>query len=249
MAFLICLTTIIKISLHNFLTCCKVYLHTVKILIYLSGSVHYKIVIIQTFFNTISKTVRNFIAEENFIGLIKKTKNRQKNSIYAESYKRSSSGAVKWKKFDKISVSQLCQQAEITRTTFYSHYNNISEVLDSLLDDALEIASEHTSADAPLPVCQRLTELPEYRVLFLDETLSGYIIQKIYHYEKPFLIPKLIQNASLSEKEAELLFCFLLNGSFAVNKNIGWERNELWNTFQSILIKFIHGGLDRLSGK
>lgn len=25
------------------------------------------------------------------------------------------------KKFDKISVSQLCQQAEITRTTFYSH--------------------------------------------------------------------------------------------------------------------------------
>lgn len=153
------------------------------------------------------------------------------------------------KKFDKISVSQLCQQAEITRTTFYSHYNNISEVLDSLLDDALEIASEHTSADAPLPVCQRLTELPEYRVLFLDETLSGYIIQKIYHYEKPFLIPKLIQNASLSEKEAELLFCFLLNGSFAVNKNIGWERNELWNTFQSILIKFIHGGLDRLSGK
>lgn len=153
------------------------------------------------------------------------------------------------KKFDKISVSQLCQQAEITRTTFYSHYNNISEVLDSLLDDALEIAFEHTSADAPLPVCQRLTELPEYRVLFLDETLSEYIIQKIYHYEKPFIIPELMQNSSLSEKEAELLFCFLLNGSFAVNKNIGWERNELWNTFQSILIKFIHGGLDRLSGK
>lgn len=122
-------------------------------------------------------------------------------------------------------------------------------MLDSLLDDALEIAFEHTSADAPLPVCQRLTELPEYRVLFLDETLSEYIIQKIYHYEKPFIIPELMQNSSLSEKEAELLFCFLLNGSFAVNKNIGWERNELWNTFQSILIKFIHGGLDELYGK
>lgn len=148
--------------------------------------------------------------------------------------------------FNKISVSRLCEQAEITRTTFYSHYNNISEVLDVLIADALEIASEGTQVNTPFPVCQRLTDLPKYRALFLDQTLSGYIIQKIYHYEKPSLVQRLITNTTLSEKEAELLFCFLLNGSFAVNKDLGWEKNDLWNNFQSVLLKFIQGGMDKL---
>ena len=39
--------------------------------------------------------------------------------------------------YEKITVTALCKQSEITRATFYLHYNNIDNVLDELLDDAL----------------------------------------------------------------------------------------------------------------
>lgn len=39
--------------------------------------------------------------------------------------------------FDKVSIASLCRQAEITRPTFYLHYDNLMQVLDSLIDDAL----------------------------------------------------------------------------------------------------------------
>ena len=41
--------------------------------------------------------------------------------------------------YNRISVSLLCKQAQITRPTFYLHYQNLNEVLDEILDDALRI--------------------------------------------------------------------------------------------------------------
>ena len=38
--------------------------------------------------------------------------------------------------FEKITVAALCRQAEITRATFYLHFQDINEVLDELLDEA-----------------------------------------------------------------------------------------------------------------
>ena len=37
--------------------------------------------------------------------------------------------------YEKITVTSLCKQSEITRATFYLHYNNIDNVLDELLDE------------------------------------------------------------------------------------------------------------------
>ena len=95
--------------------------------------------------------------------------------------------------FDKITVASLCRQAEITRTTFYLHFSDITAVLDELLKDALQVAENSSIQDKDnilpiyakekniekikendilLPVCQRIANSPKYRVLFLDETLS-----------------------------------------------------------------------------
>ena len=47
---------------------------------------------------------------------------------------------LKEKSYDKINVSQICKNAEITRTTFYLHYSNLDEVFFETLDEALEIS-------------------------------------------------------------------------------------------------------------
>lgn len=172
--------------------------------------------------------------------------------------------------FDKISVASVCRQAEITRTTFYLHFPNLTAVLNEVLHDAMQVsenallpeelacglphAEERGQAaekmqepcDALLPMCQRIADSAKYRAVFLDETLSGYIIKIIYQHEKDKVIPSLMQRGGLSRSDAEMLFRFMLYGSFAVNKELGWEKNEKWYAFQTLLLRFTREGMGQL---
>ena len=44
--------------------------------------------------------------------------------------------------FEKVTVAAVCKQAEITRATFYLHYDNLTAVLDEVLDDALDMTEQ-----------------------------------------------------------------------------------------------------------
>lgn len=161
--------------------------------------------------------------------------------------------------YEKITVTALCRQSEITRATFYLHYDNIDDVLDELLDDALrltELDAMHSigtaisvqriendknipipdsDPDALLPACQRAASNPKYRILFLDESLSHHILRKLYQMQKPRRIPEIMQNYHVAEWEAEKIFLFMLHGNFAVNKSLGWNKNADWYHIQEII--------------
>ena len=144
--------------------------------------------------------------------------------------------------FDRITVTALCKQAEITRATFYLHYDNLDEVLNELLDDALrltELEPEYTASasspdfvhvssdpDALLPACQRAASNPKYKALFMDESLSHYILNKLFQIQKPQRIP-------------EIMLLFMLNGNFAVNKSLGLNRSSDWYRIQNIIQKLM----------
>lgn len=173
--------------------------------------------------------------------------------------------------FEKITVTAVCKQAEVTRATFYLHFDNMTTVLDDLLSEALRMAedsSENLNADmlkmlhlltkgerdpeklqkhdTLLPVCQRVADLMKYRVLFMDENLSDYIVKKIFQAEKEKMIPLLQDYCNLPLKEAEMLFLFVIYGSFTVNKRMGWTKDRKWYEVQGTLIRFILGGIDAL---
>ena len=94
--------------------------------------------------------------------------------------------------FEKITVTAACKQAEVSRATFYLHFDDLTAVLDECLADALKIADAaggnpntdmlkmlHMIAsgefdtemlqanDTLLPACQRAADLPKYSPLFL----------------------------------------------------------------------------------
>lgn len=177
--------------------------------------------------------------------------------------------------YEKITVTALCKQSEITRTTFYLHYDNIDVVLNELLDEALRLTEldpgfspspisstintslgnpvsatvnsddsvnetlDSYDPDALLPVCQRAASDPKYRILFLDMTMSHYILEKLYRRTREKKIPEIMNIYHVSEWEADKLFLYMLNGSFAVNKSLGWNKNEEWNQAQKIIQKLI----------
>ena len=135
--------------------------------------------------------------------------------------------------YEKITVTALCKQSEITRATFYLHYNNIDNVLDELLDDALRlteldaiqplpsaissrsieneknIEERNPDPDALLPACQRAASNPKYRILFLDESLSHHMLRKLYQMQKPQRIPEIMRDYHLNEWEAEKIFLYI----------------------------------------
>ncbi len=165
--------------------------------------------------------------------------------------------------YEKITVTSICKQSEITRATFYLHYENIDEVLDEVLDEALRltelddnfsISSSHLfpyvgnekafspareDPDILLPPCQRAASNPKYRVLFLDETMSHHILEKLYKREKGRRIPEIMNTYHVTEWEADKLFLFMLYGSFAVNKALGWNKTSDWYRAQKVIQNLI----------
>ncbi len=165
--------------------------------------------------------------------------------------------------YEKITVTALCRQSEITRATFYLHYDNIDDVLNELLDDALRLTELDalysmdsaisnqsikndeslielsSDPDALLPACQRAASNPKYRILFMDESLSHHILNKLYHVQKPRCIPEIMKDYHVTEWEAEKIFLYMLYGNFAVNKSLGWNKTPDWYHIQEIIKNLI----------
>lgn len=172
--------------------------------------------------------------------------------------------------FDSISVAAVCREADVGRSTFYSHFDTLMDVIDELADDAIKAtvrpegdpfdsiselaaflqngggSSEKLSAlMLQLPVCQRVADDPKYRPLFRDPFISDYLLMQIYRREKKHMLPYLLKQG-LSESEASALFLFLVSGAFAVNRDYDWQKDEAWLRTQRVLMTFLDGGCNAI---
>lgn len=173
--------------------------------------------------------------------------------------------------FEKITVASLCRQAEITRATFYLHFQSLDEVLDELLDEALMIAEAASNdmsvkermaalkevvraGDAGalrrnerlLGPCQRVADDPKYRAIFQDPTLSGYVIRRIYRVERDQMIPYLMEECRLGRDEADKLFMMIVYGLFYVNRSLKWSKGDSWYEMQMTINRYMFGGFEAL---
>ena len=172
--------------------------------------------------------------------------------------------------FEKITVAALCRRADIVRTTFYLHYDSLTDVIKELADDAILAASGTGSKNikdlsilaqemnkstdpellAPymslLPVCQRVADDPKYKVMFRDTMVSDYILMQIYRSQKSDSVKQFQDHLGISGQQAEKLFLFVITGAFEVNKSMGWEKKQDWYEVQKILLTFISGGYEKL---
>lgn len=77
--------------------------------------------------------------------------------------------------YNDITISKICTEAEISRGTFYLHYDNIRQVLDEVLDDALKSVhgpvgllepDNGTEECSSQPLCLFLRENKMYQSVF-----------------------------------------------------------------------------------
>ncbi len=166
-----------------------------------------------------------------------------------------------------INVTLLCKTAGITRATFYLHYEELGAVLDEVIAEAIRFArprpsDPHTdlaallesleaadgdparldSVGALLPTCQRLADDAHYAALLKDPELAAYLSDKLYLVEKTRLVPLLMRQCGLAEREAAVLFRLLFAGIFAVNQGMSWKKDAAWYEAQTAILRFLLGG-------
>ncbi len=160
------------------------------------------------------------------------------------------------KEYNAITVADLCREAEISRGTFYTHFSNIAEVLDALLDDVLAnmnylldyLSSPRPDAKCAHPFCRFVRESRELRCVLFDDALGHIVISKLAALYKAGYVQALrSRGIALSEQEAEALFYFQINGCFAVSKRYSGLENEGWCPVQDVIDRFIKGGIDSIS--
>ncbi len=199
------------------------------------------------------------------------TRKTDRRTLYTRSLiKDSFLELLRQKPFSKVNVTAVCKLADITRATFYLHYEDIYAVLDEVLDDALKISENTGKADEMvqmileagqkpdiiafvkenymlLPVCQRISDTPKYSPLFSDRTLASYILHFIFSREKEKIIPFFQKKFHLDKNLSESLYLFLVSGSFAVNQYHHWKKDEEWYRIQSMLLRFLQQGIQQFT--
>ena len=157
------------------------------------------------------------------------------------------------KDYNAITVADICREAEISRGTFYAHFGNIAEILDALLDEALanmdhlrayiSAADSGAGPQCARPFCRFVRDDQEFRCVLCVVALGQRVIKMLTELDKDEFVREIQSMAgSLTEKEAEALFCFQINGCFAVSKQFSHLEDRQWCPVQNVIDRFIKGG-------
>lgn len=175
--------------------------------------------------------------------------------------------------FNELSVSELCREAGVTRSTFYRHFANLSDVVDELIDACFEVSSRNTRSGVPggtldnarrvaamtepnelrahetlLPACQRLANDEKYLPLLMDESLAEHVIHRIYQAEIENSVPLYMGRGGLTRREAELMYLRDLYGTFFLNRALRWHKDDYWYRMHILATRATLCALDSVRG-
>ena len=127
------------------------------------------------------------------------------------------------------------------------------DVLDDILNDILKettsviehvFCPENASGSCSYPFCDRLHSSDRYQALFLDDTISAQIIEKMAETTKEDYVTWLMSHSLLTFEEAEAIFYFQMNGCLSINKVMLRNHCSDWKKIQRAIDQFIRAGLE-----
>lgn len=157
--------------------------------------------------------------------------------------------------FQDVTVRALCERAHIGRGTFYLHYRNLDDLLDSIIDEVLGDDPpdkwyrcgfrKGEPYNCPYGICDKVRAHPGTAAVFFDESLAPRIIKKVSAFSKEMYVRSLMTQCDVTRIEAETIFVFQLNGCLAVNR-FSYLRGDVdWENGRDLIAGFIQGGIER----
>lgn len=131
------------------------------------------------------------------------------------------------KDISQISIKELCEDADINRATFYTHYNDQYDFMNQIQNELLENVEKHLSAfvqtDLPISLEDMVEQIFEYikenaRIckLLLSERGDLNFQKRVFMlvYEK--IINNITKDGAISKDDAEYIHAFTLTGCIGI---------------------------------
>lgn len=190
---------------------------------------------------------------------IQKRKKTDRRTLYTRMViKESLLKLLTEKDYRSITVAELCRAAELNRGTFYLHYDNLSQVVEELFDDALgkmhgvlaQIGCPEARGEScAWPLCRFLRENSQYQPLFFSDSLHSRAIERLAGSARENYIAKLREKTAFSEAALESIFYFQLNGCLAVSKRNTGVSDDSWSEIQCCIDALLKNGFSNLGSR
>ena len=176
------------------------------------------------------------------------TKNNQRTRLSKLLFKNALMDLLKEKgSVAKISVRELCDRAELNRSTFYAHYNEPNDLLIEIETELLDATEEHLKkigAENDIGAHKYILSFLQYirqndkpfRALLIDSTdpefRSRFMQQSIIQFVENLRIV-------LPKELEQYIFSYILNGSTGIiiqwiRSDYAADENEIVNLLFSI---------------
>lgn len=99
------------------------------------------------------------------------------------------------KPVDKITVTDIVKKADINRGTFYAHYDNVSDVVNTMFQNAFEVIKESVDASSSISEPNFESMLRQLQAV-MEENLEFF--RKIYTSDINMVVYEQISNILLS---------------------------------------------------
>lgn len=156
------------------------------------------------------------------------------------------------KPITKITIKELCEKADINRTTFYAHYSDQYDLLNKIEEEALSWVKEsiadllnktdiHETIEVLEKICQSFVENNRYLQVLMSETGNIDFQKELFTiiYQECGISPPLIVNTNLDMDED--YFVFVVNGSVGLirhwfKKGFGKSAREMAETILNMAL-------------
>ncbi|MFA5675245.1 MAG: TetR-like C-terminal domain-containing protein [Christensenellales bacterium] len=131
------------------------------------------------------------------------------------------------KEISKITIKELCEDADINRATFYAHYNDQYDFMNQIQNELIANIEKHLSVfvqnDLPIILVDMVEQIFEYikenaRIckLLLSERGDLNFQKRVFMlvYEK--IIINITKGGAISKEDAEYIHAFTLTGCIGV---------------------------------
>src|SRR5690625_1126608 len=142
---------------------------------------------------------------------------------------------LKEKQISTITVKEICELADINRSTFYAHYSDHFDLLEQIEEELIEDMSMYLSSydfdkeDDALEMTEKLIEYfaskQEECQTLLNENSDSSFEKKVRLVARRFIMKNWMEVNHLDENISEYLSAFIVSGSIQVMKV--WLNNGL----------------------
>ena len=141
---------------------------------------------------------------------------------------------MKDKPITKITIKELCEKADINRSTFYAHYNDQHDLLRNIQEETLSWVSEAVDSvfgktdkngitEAIEKICQYLVENSRHLQVLMSEQGDLNFQKELFTLIYKYCGMSPLSNINTGTEISEDYFVFVVNGSVGLIRN--WLKN------------------------